>query len=367
MAEAVCARNAVQALTRVELFGAGHGTRQPGCARDALLHTHVAAAPLVATLAQQLRREQYRRACTTLEQLVALVCSDDADAVDAFVRAGGVPELWRVLTLDPAELAAHYRAEAPNAARDASANEFFNLIMRLVGNNASFRFPRPSESDYEDESGDGGERGDESGSVNAEEQQEQQQQQQQQQQQRGEPDGVVGDPALEPFGAEDGDNAEEEEEEDLYVPNGGTGEGITSMAQIAATMINQPRHSEWLLTALRKQSVLLLRESAFVVETVSKETVRSQQCMAAILRFLDDKSTFFQTVPLLEELSSQNIAGCNLAQQGLCSNLPPLSPHLNSSQWLCGTGVHRCLCRARKRVSTVSGPLLFSIHRKHVL
>ena len=39
MAEAVCARNAVQALTRVELFGAGHGTRQPGCARDALLHT----------------------------------------------------------------------------------------------------------------------------------------------------------------------------------------------------------------------------------------------------------------------------------------------------------------------------------------
>ena len=139
----------------------------------------------------------------------------------------------------------------------------------------------------------------------------------------------MGDPALERFGAEDsseaeegaegGEEQEEEEEEDVYVPANGEGDGLSSMAQIAATMINQPRHSEWLLTALRKQAVLLLREAAFVVRAVSKETVCSPTHMSSILRFLGEKSTFFTTIPLLEELSAQNIAGCDLASQGLFS------------------------------------------------
>lgn len=315
MAEPVGARNAVQALTRTELFGAAHSTRQPGCARAALLDTHVTPAPLVATLARQLRRQQYRRACSTLEQLVSLLCGDDAAVVYAFVRVGGVAELWRVLLIDPVELAAHYRRETPRTPRDASTNELFNLIMRLVGHNAPSSAPRPPDSDDEDESGDG-EREEESADADGSDHGEQGDEQQE------ESEGVVGDPALGRFGAEDsadeeeGRNNGEEEEEDLYVPPGGTGEGLSSMAQIAATMINQPRHSEWLLTALRKYSVLLLRESAYIVPTVSKETVRSQPCMTAIFSFLDERSTFFLTIPLLEELSAQNIAKCYLASQG---------------------------------------------------
>ena len=314
MAEPVGARNAVQALTRTELFGAAHSTRQPGCARAALLDTHVAPAPLVATLARQLRRQQYRRACSTLEQLVSLLCGDDAAVVDAFVRVGGVAE--RVLLIDPVELAAHYRRETPRTPRDASTNELFNLIMRLVGHNAPSSAPRPPDNDDEDESGDD-EREEESADADGSDHGEQGDEQQE------ESEGVVGDPALGRFGAEDsadeeeGRNNGEEEEEDLYVPPGGTGEGLSSMAQIAATMINQPRHSEWLLTALRKYSVLLLRESAYIVPTVSKETVRSQPCMTAIFSFLDERSTFFLTIPLLEELSAQNIAKCYLTSQGL--------------------------------------------------
>lgn len=314
MAEGACAKNAVQALARVELFGAAHGARQLGPARDALLHTHVASAPLVAALARQLRRQHYRRACATLEQLVSLLCVDDPAAVDAFVRAGGVPEVWRVLALDDAEVAARYRSEAPAGADGSTASTLFEIVMRILGRNEPVNPPPPAD---DDDDGSGGDRYSEALDMSTQEGQGEEEQ-----------DGVVGDPALERFGAEDSSEAEEgaeggeeqeEEEEDVYVPANGEGDGLSSMAQIAATMINQPRHSEWLLTALRKQAVLLLREAAFVVRAVSKETVCSPTHMSSILRFLGEKSTFFTTIPLLEELSAQNIAGCDLASQGLSS------------------------------------------------
>ena len=309
----------MQALTRAELFGVGHGTGHPRAARDALLDAHTAIAPLLATFVRSMQRQRYRCVCTTLEQLARLLC-EDADAVAAFVTAGGVSQLWRVLTLDPAELAAHYRTETRRRPRDPNATALFNLIMSLAGHNAPHSPPPQPESDSENED-DIARQGEQ------------------------EESGVIGDPALERFDAEDRAENEEWEADDLYVPPSVDNEGVASMMRIAASLINQPRHSEWLLTALRKQSVLILREAAYNVEVVSKETVRSPSSMATLLHFLDDKQTFFMTIPLLEELSAENVARCNLAPQSLCSSIPPLNP---PPDWLCNLLTQMCSPRVQK-------------------
>ena len=375
--DCVTERNVACALASTQL-GCGGGTRRFSRAVGGLACAHVECAPLLDELRRHLRHRKYRLACTTLERLSVMLYNrsllrtnteedkkKQTEAVRDFVRLGGVSLLRRVLWITDDELNAAYaqRESAANSSSNLLRNgagagaagaedNFIVFIAQLIGwgldaatQHENMRRQRQQEEE--------------------EERREQQQQQQQQRESSTERDRAflqhqrasqerqrqasplrasqsydsdedgMEDPPLQPFSREEQEDVEMEEydsdpEEDVYRMTSQDETGIvraTPASRITERLINHPRYTNWLKQAMFKYCIMLLRESAYVVQSQSDFIVKNRRDLDLLCSLLMNSFLFFTVTPLLEEVTAFHLGACPISSIGLPTNLffPPYS------------------------------------------
>ena len=141
------------------------------------------------------------------------------------------------------------------------------------------------------------------------------------------------DPPLEPFSREAQEDRKLDEndeeydsdpEEDVYRPTSQDETGIvhlTPASRILERLINHPRYTAWLKNSMFKYCVMLLRESAFVVQSQSDLIVQSRRDLDLLFSFLLDQNLFFTVTPLLEEATAFHLGTCPISSIGLLTDI----------------------------------------------